>query len=70
MLDRVRKLLIEVLCEGLARVVGQNSNEHDSVVLNVGPGVVLFREKLADLRRRGLRCIWTGNRRFDNGREV
>jgi hypothetical protein len=47
--DRVGKLLVHVLGEGGAGVVGQYPDEHDGIVLHMGAVIVLLGEELADL---------------------
>jgi hypothetical protein len=70
MLHGIGELLVEVFGEGWARVVGEDANEHDGIVLDMRSLVVLLGEELADLRgccggrrRAALSC-------FDDGREM
>jgi hypothetical protein len=48
-LDCVGELLVEVLCEGGSRIVGQYSNEHNGIVLDMRAAEVLLGEEDADL---------------------
>lgn len=69
-LDNLHELRINIPRECLSGVIGQDSDEHNAIVLNVGFGVVVFGEELSDyvgsfLGGRGGRFA-----SFDNGRKV
>lgn len=39
-LDSCYKFAIEVLCEGMTRIIGQNAQQHDRIVLDMVRGLV------------------------------
>jgi hypothetical protein len=70
MLHCVRELLVHVLGEGLARVIGQYPDEHDGIVLDMRAVIVLLGEELANLLG-GCRCSsWACDGGLDNRGEV
>lgn len=61
----------KVAGEGGTRVVGEDAKEHDCVVLDVGPGRVVFQVELfAEGGSRGARCGGGGFGRVNDGGEV
>lgn len=48
LLHRLNELGVKIPGESLARVVGQNSDEHDRIVLYVGFGEVVFGQELSN----------------------
>lgn len=70
MLHCVGERLVEVLREGRARIVGQDANEHDGIVLDVCARVVLLGEELADLGGSGGGGRRAGLGGFDDGGEM
>jgi hypothetical protein len=69
-LDRVREALVNVLGEGLTRVVGQDAYDHDSIILYMRAGIVLLGEELANLCGRRCCSAWTCDGGFDDSGEV
>ena len=69
-LDRVGKGLVEVLGKGGAGIVGQDADEHDGVVLHVGPVVVVLGQEDAHLTGGGGGGGGAGNGGLDDGGQV
>lgn len=69
-LHRVGKWLVKVLGKGGARVVGQYTDEHNGIVLDMRAGVVFFGEEGADLSGGGGCSSWACDGGLDNGRQV
>ena len=69
-LYRVGKGLVQVLGKRGPRVVGQDPDEHDGIVLDMGTIEVVLGEEGANLSRGGGGCIWAGDGRLDNGGEM
>lgn len=64
------ELRVYVASEGMARIIGQDSNQHDSIVLDTGWGGGWVRQQLANAMGGLLRGIGTGFSALDDGREV
>jgi hypothetical protein len=66
----IRKALVKVLREGWAWVVGQNADEHDRIVLDMGACVILLGKELANLVGGGGSSLGTGLGGFDDSWEM
>lgn len=70
MLHSICKGLVEVLGEGWAWIVGQDADEHNRIILNMGACIVLLGKELANLGGGGGGGLGTGLCSLDDGREV
>ena len=66
----IGKGLVQILGEGGPWVVRQDSDEHNSIVLDMGAAVVLLGEEGAYLSRGGGSCVGAGDGRLDDGGEM
>ena len=70
LLDGVRKLAIDIPCEGWAGIVRQNAYQHDGVVLHMGTTIVFLGQELAYLLRSDGGSLWRRLGRFDDDWQV